>query len=356
MEKTWTYKIENGDLIEEFFVFKSTVPIHELKKVVIDNLKEIDFLCEILKKMGYEATFITNQELTSALEDIKIDYVLDLYDYRCLYDRRDLLFGLEYAFYDNGHILDISANIEGFSYTIYNILGEKVYSDIYEDEESDIYDVAQDIMVEYDMNMDSSVMLRYTNFKEMLAAKEEVDVYMPKHIESVLDDNTHCSFGGSMFLPVHLNGFEKCDIMYYLVMHDGIMTDEKLSEILNRSITYVAEKRVVFCPVPIEDYANPTEATRKLVQVFEINKPRFSFVVEDAKGNTEEDYSLSNALRKFAKNKKYKHIVMVENLSGRPTIRKAFVYNRKFNFMCEYDNVFERQIFHRARLKMNFIH
>ena len=127
MKKTWTYKIENGDLVEEFFAFKSNIPIHELKKIVLDNLKDIDFLCEIIKKAGYEVSFIANQESINYSCEISADYVLDLYDYRCLYDRKKYLFGLEYAFYDNGYILDISAdkvNIKDFkpeSYSKSNI-------------------------------------------------------------------------------------------------------------------------------------------------------------------------------------------------------------------------------------------
>lgn len=355
MGKTWTYKIENGDLIEEFFVFKSTVPIHELKKIVIDNLKNINFLCDILKKAGYEASFITNQELTPCSEKISADYVLDLYDYRCLYDRRKFLFGLEYAFCDNGHILDISAELEGYRYTIYNTLGEKLYSDIYEDEDSTIYEVAQDIMLEYNMNIDSSVMLRYTNFKNVIAAKEKTEEYMPKHIKNVLADKANCVSGGGVFIPMQLDGFEKCENIHYMVLHDGSMNNEVLSAILNGRMICVDDIRVVFCPVSVEDYASTEDATRRLFQLFEINKPRFSYLVEGTGVKDLSVYTLSNALKILEDNKNYKDIVMLENLSGRPVISKKIVLNRQFDVSCEYENVFERQIFHRARLEMGYI-
>ena len=355
MEKMKTYLIDNGDLMDEYFMFRSNVPLHELKKMIYENLKDVNLLCEILKGRKYQVTFLGNQDSVSR-SSVEYDEVLDLYDFRMFAEREGMLYDLEYAYYDNGYVLDITTCIEGFSYRLYDVCFKLIKEDVYDDESLSIFEVIQDLMAEFSMNLDCAIQLDYTNFRKLCDAAEKVDNELKRYAKNKLENTAFSFLGGSIILPLHMEEFEVCDKFVFVCLYDGKADDKAVFDLLRESDGMSYEFPVAYVTANASKFDSLLKIKDRIIQIRESVKPKVSFTVVDrVRQNKRTDLLLEKAIRLLKKDKRYKDMFLIETVPGMVPVEKPLVLNREVNMSFQKDNVIETQIFARVRNELNVL-
>lgn len=352
MKRVLIYRIDSGELMEEYLFIKSDIPQHEFKKLILFNLGQIESICEILKEKGYSSEWIGNQD-TMNINAIETDCVMDLFDFRMLEERKELLYGLEYALYDNGHILDISASVNGYRYKIYDTALNKMTSDVYEDDRVTIFEAAEEIMFEYEMNIDTSVRLWYTNFKKLVNLKKSAYYILREHCKDSFVDSSFSFVDGQVILPVHKEGFESCETLTFQILYDGDSNDSEVLRLLHEENVDVSDMKCDFDVSHVINFESLEALIQKNILINDYHKPRVIYKITEPEGiKVECEPQLERAIKVFENDDDMSELILIESFSDRNGREKYLIKNSKYNEKMNIENLVERQNLHRVRLEL----